>query len=305
MVTENRWLKLSMVTDPCLVEPLADFLVGVLDAGVETGAVDDPLFGTVNAYIRQANPDQAMITATVSQLSAYLAELAEIFAVPAPELSWTLIEQEDWGRNWKAFFQPFTIVPGLVIAPTWSEYHPEPGEQVITMDPGMAFGTGHHATTCLCLEEICRRLPEYPGTRVLDVGTGTGILGMAAALFGAAQVTALDNDPEAVAAAAENVARNGLKTRMAVSADPLSGLGRGYQLVVANIVHDVLLVLADDLCRLTEMGGTLVLSGIMVGEQLENLEQAFIARGFGVLGRESRGEWAALSLKKPSGTPGS
>jgi len=117
MVTENRWLKLSMVTDPCLVEPLADFLVGVLDAGVETGAVDDPLFGTVNAYIRQANPDQAMIAATVSQLSAYLDELAEIFVVPAPELSWTLIEQEDWGRNWKAFFQPFTIVPGLVIAP--------------------------------------------------------------------------------------------------------------------------------------------------------------------------------------------
>jgi len=128
---------------------------------------------------------------------------------------------------------------------------------------------------------------------------------MAAALFGAAQVMALDNDPEAVAAAAENVARNGLKMRMAVSADSLTGLGQGYQLVVANIVHDVLLVLADELCRLTEMGGTLVLSGIMVGEQLENLEQAFIARGFGVQGRESRGEWAALSLKKPNGTPGS
>lgn len=298
MVTENRWLKLSMVADPCLVEPLADFLVGVLDAGVETGAVDDPLYGTVNAYIRQANPDQAMITATVSQLSAYLSELAEIFAVPAPELSWTLIEQEDWGRNWKAFFQPFTIVPGLVIAPTWAEYHPEPGEQVITMDPAMAFGTGHHATTCLCLEEICRRLPEYPGARVLDVGTGTGILGMAAALFGAAQVTALDNDPEALRAAAENVVRNGLQTRMAVTAAPLSSLERGFQVVVANIVHDVLLALADELSRLTEAGGILLLSGITVGEQQENLEQVFTDRGLLVLGRECRGEWALLCLNK-------
>ncbi len=122
-----------------------------------------------------------------------------------------MIDEEDWGKNWKDHFKPFTIVPGLVIAPTWEEYQPAAGEAVITMDPGMAFGTGHHATTSLSLELIRRTLVENGGQRLLDVGTGTGILGMAALLFGAKDVLGLDNDPEAVSAAEENVRRNSLQ----------------------------------------------------------------------------------------------
>ncbi len=299
----NRWLKLTIRIDPQLVEPLSDFLVGVAGAGVETGAVGEPLYGTVNAYIATANPSTEAIAAVLDQVGTFLAGLVEHFAIPSPELAWELIEEEDWGKNWKEHFHPFAIIPGLVIAPTWAEYSPQADEKVLVMDPGMAFGTGHHATTSLCLEAIAASLRESPGVRVLDVGTGTGILGMAALLLGAGSVTALDNDPEAVRAARENVCRNCLEKKMAVAAEPLSSLQEGYQLVVANIVHDVLLDLADELSRLTAPGGSLLLSGILDGEQLENITSSFVSRGFTRLAANSRGEWAVLCLRRQGEAP--
>jgi ribosomal protein L11 methyltransferase len=295
----NRWLKVTVVADPRLLEPLSDFLVGVVDAAVESAAVDEPRYGTINAYLARANPNDEEVAQVLARISSFLTRIAEVFAVPLPELSWSMIEEEDWGKTWKEHFQPFFVIPGLVISPTWIEYQPLPGEKVLTMDPGMAFGTGHHPTTSLCLETIAACLPELPRAKVLDVGTGTGILGMAALLFGAESVTALDNDPEAVRAAEENIARNRLGSRMDVGLAPLASLPpQGYQLVVVNIVHDVLLALADDLKRVVAPGGNLVLSGIMVGEQLENIERHYLALGFSVLDRKSQGEWAALRLAK-------
>ena len=298
-VINNKWLKVTIQTDPLLVDSISDFLVGVMDAGVETGAPDELLYGTINGYIRKANLNRDEVDVILSRISSYLAELAEIFHVQLPSLCSTMIDEEDWGKNWKEHFKPFTIVPGLVIAPTWEQYHPVAGEAVITMDPGMAFGTGHHATTSLSLDLIRQTLAaKGRRLRVLDVGTGTGILGMAALLFGAEEVLGLDNDPEAVSAAEENVRRNSLQEHMRISLAPLASLDDRYDLVVANIVHDVLVGMADDLTRLTAGGGTLILSGILAGEQVTNIISVFTATGFTLSAQRKRDEWAALRFEK-------
>jgi len=294
----NTWLKITIKADPVLVEPISDFLVGVMEAGVETGAPDERLYGTVNGYLQQANPLPDEVDGILARVKSYLAELADIFRVPLPVLVSTMIDEEDWGKNWKRHFKPFSIVPGLVIAPTWEDYRPVADEAVITMDPGMAFGTGHHATTSLSLQFLRRTLVAHRGARLLDVGTGTGILGMAAVLFGAAVVLGIDNDPEAVVAAEENVRRNRLQGQMRISLDPLSTLRDSYEIVVANIVHDVLIDMAGDLSRLTAAGGTLIVSGILKGAQVDNIRTVFSAGGMQESGQESREEWAALSFRK-------
>ncbi len=297
-MADNKWLKITIKTDPLLVESISDFLVGVIEAGVETGARDELSFGTVNGYLQKANLTQEEVDDILVQVSSYLDELAAIFNVPKPVLSSVMIDEEDWGRNWKEHFKPFAIVPGLVIAPTWEEYRPAAGEVVITMDPGMAFGTGHHATTSLSLDFIQETLAGNGGQRLLDVGTGTGILGMAARLFGASDVLGLDNDPEAVSAAEENVRRNSLQDHMRISLAALASLEEPYEVVVANIVHDVLISMASDLTRLTIEGGTLILSGILAGEQVANIIAVFTAKGFQLSGQKSRQEWAALRFRK-------
>ena len=297
-MSENKWLKITIATDPVLVESIGDYLVGVIEAGVETGARDEANYGIVTGYVQQANPDDERVRSILGQISSYLAELAKVFGVPVPVLTSAMIAEEDWGTSWKQHFKPFEIVGGLVIAPTWEEYLPVAGELVITMDPGMAFGTGHHATTCLSLEFLQNTLTGRPGQRLLDVGTGTGILGMAAVLFGAERVLGIDNDPEAVAAATENAGRNGLQDRMAVSLTPITAVTGQYEIVVSNIVHDVLIAMSGDLTRLTVAGGTLILSGILAGEQVENIVKVFTGLGFVAVDRAHRKEWAALRFSK-------
>ncbi len=293
---DNTWLKITIASDPRLVEPISDYLVGVLEAGVETAAADEPGSGTVICYLQRPNPSPEEVAESVAAITAAGERLAAVFGVAAPQVNAELYAEEDWGATWKKHFSPFAIVPGLVIAPTWEEYRPQPGEKVITMDPGMAFGTGHHATTTLCLELLQGALSASPGARVLDVGTGTGILAMAALLFGASRATAIDNDPEAVAAARANALANGLAGAMEVSLTPLAELAGRYRIVVANIVHDVLLELAPALDRATGEEGSLILSGLLAGEQVKSIARHFAARGFAVAEERQRGEWAALAL---------
>ncbi len=294
----RRWLKVALTTDPILIDAIEDFLVGISGAGVEISVDRPENKALINAWFDKGQTDQAEIDLTLTQLSGYLQELAEIFEVAAPTVEATFIEDEDWSATWKAHFKPFAIIPGLVIAPTWEPYEAQGQEQVIVMDPGMAFGTGHHATTSLSLQLLQKALTGKTDSSVLDVGTGTGILGMAAALFGAARVMAIDNDPFAVTAAKENRDRNRLQQVMEVELTPLASLTTPYSLVIANIVHDVLLELAPDLGRLTAKGGQLILSGILQGQQVTNIVSCFEKLGFSLQQQEEKLEWAALLLAK-------
>ncbi|MBW1636099.1 MAG: 50S ribosomal protein L11 methyltransferase [Deltaproteobacteria bacterium] len=292
-------MKINIVMEPILVEPISDFLIGIIGAGVETGAESEDSHGTINCYLEQPDQDNDTLETVLRQVSTYLEELASLFKVALPVLTSTMIGEEDWGKNWKKHFKPFAIVPGLVISPTWEKYEKAPGELLLEMDPGMAFGTGHHATTTLSLVFLQEVLASSDRNwKVLDVGTGTGILGMAAVLFGADDVTAIDNDPDAVRAAEENVVRNGLQDHMRVGFGPLPVLKGKHQLVVANIVQDVLLQIAADLARLTAIGGVLILSGILAGDQVGNVAGRYGEEGFVLEKERAEGEWVVLKFEK-------
>lgn len=298
IVMKEVCLKITIKTDPVMVESISDFLIGVFEAGVETGAPDEPLYGTINAYIQKEDFDTIFVEETIASVTAYLSELAVIFSVPTPELVSAMVEEEDWGKSWKEHFKPFSIVPGLVISPTWEKYQPKPGEQVITMDPGMAFGTGHHATTSLTLECIQETLTDTTGLCLLDVGTGTGVLGMSAVLFGAESVHGIDNDGDAVAVATDNVILNGMQEKMRVSGVSLEAIKDQFSVTVANIVHNVLISMVEDLARVTRENGTLILSGLLVGEQVENVIATFKLKGFVLLEQKEAEGWAALKFVK-------
>lgn len=294
----RQWLKVSITTDPVLIDAIEDFMMGISGAGVEL-AVDQPGdTATLNAWFDKNQEDQPDTNLILTQLASHLQELATIFEVAVPTITTTFIEDEDWSATWKEHFKPFAIIPGLIIVPTWEEYQPKEQEQVIVMDPGMAFGTGHHATTSLSLQLVQAALAGKSNTSVLDVGTGTGILGMAAALFGASRVMAIDNDPEAVSAAKKNVEINKLQQIMEVQITPLASLTAPFSLVIANIVHDVLLELAPDLGRLTASGGQLILSGLLAGQQVTNIVACFTALGFSLNRQEQKKEWATLLFAK-------
>ncbi|HIP40042.1 MAG TPA: 50S ribosomal protein L11 methyltransferase [Desulfocapsa sulfexigens] len=303
-MTDNKsapyWLKARITMVPVLEDAIIDYLVGVMGAGVEQAVESDKPGLCLNVFLEDQSPDKQTRKDLQDKLEAYLNELAKIFQVEQPEISWERLEDQDWSSNWKVHFKPFVITSGLVIAPTWEHYTAKEGEKVIVMDPGMAFGTGHHASTSLSLDFIRQILLSNNGCRVLDVGTGTGILGMGATLFGAERVLGIDNDPEAVRAATENAALNNLSPTMEVTLTPLGEIEERFSLIVANIIHDVLLTMAGDFHRLLEKNGNLVLSGILHGEQEENIGRLFEKHGFTLEGRKQRDEWAALHLSKSS-----
>lgn len=291
---KKKWLKLTINCTPQLVEPVSDFVLGVVEAGVETGAPDEPHYGTVQVYVSEPDPDEREIARIVETIDGQLANLAAIFGVEKPTLAQELIVEEDWGKSWKEHFKPLPIVPGLTIVPSWEQYEQTGDELVIVMDPGMAFGTGHHATTALCAGFLQDLAQNKPLGRVLDVGTGTGILAMAAALFDAGQVYGIDNDPEAVKAATENVAGNNLQEKVAIDIAPLATLSGNYDTIVANIISSVLLEMADDLTRLLAAGGQLILSGILAGAQEQEVIAGFRKRGLIFVESRQQKEWVAL-----------
>ncbi len=294
----KRWLQITLVVEPILVASITDFAVGMIGAGVEVEEIDHARLKTVNIYVAEENLTAAAMDEIVAQVEKHVRELAEIFQVEMPQLSRQVFGEEDWAGNWKKHFTPFAIVPGLVIAPTWEEYRARKNEKVLVMDPGMAFGTGHHATTALVVELLMEEMQGATHTCVLDVGTGTGVLGMTAALLGAARVYGIDNDPVAVTVAAGNVVQNNLGGCMEVSEVPLAEIREHYSLVLANIVYDALISMAADLHRVTGSGGSLILSGLLQGEQVDSIRSKYEHVGFTFRQQRDRGEWAALLFRK-------
>lgn len=184
--------------------------------------------------------------------------------VSAVEIAARTVEEQDWNAPWKALWRPTPVGRNLLICPSWLD--PEPGEprRVLRLDPGMAFGTGTHFTTASCLELLEDLLEAGPGgARVLDVGTGTGILAVASLLLGAGHATGIDLDPAAVAEARANAARNGVADRFEATGAPLDEGARGFDLVLANLVAETLVDLAPLLAGALAPGGTLLTSGVL------------------------------------------
>ncbi len=293
------WLKARIEMSPVLEDAVVDFLTGVMGAGVEQSVNNPGSDICLNVYLEEKSPAEASRLQLQNRLAVQLRELAAIFQVAEPQISWEQLEDQDWSSNWKAHFKPFVITPGLVIAPTWKEYSAgDKGEQVIVMDPGAAFGTGHHASTSLALHLVRKILAGETKNNVLDVGCGTGILGMGAVLFGATHVVGIDNDPDAVQAATDNAILNRLDSVMEISATLLQDLEEPFDLIAANIIYGVLLTMSGELWRLSKNGGSIVLSGILQGEQEDSIIRSYEKSGFSYAGSEKKEEWVALHFTK-------
>lgn len=281
--------------------------MGVLSgSGVEIRPVDTSGKQKLTGFFDLG--DKAVDNATEQACEAILekvtGEFEKLFAIynlilAPPDTR--IMDDEDWATSWQQFFATTEIVPGLVIKPSWEEYAPDAGQRVITMDPGMAFGTGLHSSTRLALSLIASCFDtehDNKPRRVLDVGTGTGILAMAAAVFGADEIMAIDNDPEAVTVATHNVLANHFDWNIGVSIRPVDALEGPYDLICVNIVHDVLVAMAPTIERLARNNSLIILSGILHGDQENNLEQVYRNNGMRLVRSEQEEEWTALLLQK-------
>jgi ribosomal protein L11 methyltransferase len=215
-------------------------------------------------------------------------------AYPAVELAARPFYEEDWSVSWREFFG--VVDTGkVVIVPSWIEHEVAPGQVAILLDPGQAFGTGHHETTRLCLQALADLVT--PGMQVLDVGTGSGVLAIAAVKLGAAHVDAVDIDPIAVEVAAANCFANGVAEHVSLSAGRLESTGRNYDLVVANISTDANIAMAAAFASVLRVGGHLVLSGIL-SQDAERVIAATEAAGFSHQELREERDWALFHLRR-------
>ena len=206
------------------------------------------------------------------------------------------VSESAWAEVWKKYYKPFYAGSHLVVKPTWEAFDPAPGDRIIEIDPGMAFGSGTHETTGMCislLEETIRG-----GERVIDVGTGSGILAIAAALLGAGHVLAVDIDPDAVRVATENVAHNHVENTVTVQeGDLLKATDETCRICVANIISDIIISFAAPLKAHIEPGGLFICSGI-VRERTEEVREALLKADYEILKTEYRGEWTAFLCRR-------
>ena len=293
------WWQLELALDPAVADDAAALLVTAGATGVE---LVEPTASVSLTLVRATYAGGASETEVRAAAARGLGEIGQ--ALPN-DATLTRRADDDWAERWKEGLAPLKVGHRLWIVPTWEHSFRAPeGATVIRLDPGMAFGTGQHATTALCLSVIDEELGSSDAaqrTSVLDVGCGTGVLAIAAALLGADRVAAIDNDPVAVETTLENAALNHVSAEVEASGQTLALLNEPFALVVANILAPTLIDMASDLVRMTVPGGRLVLSGILHTQANEvtaaivtAAEQAQRAT-WRLLETRRRDEWVALT----------
>lgn len=246
----------------------------------------------VKAYIPASSDFQDILAGLKRELEA----LRTVLDVGTGDVTVVEMDEEDWAHSWKQYYKPVKISQHLTVVPLWEEYVPQPGENVILLDPGMAFGTGTHPTTMLCIQAIENYIKS--NDRVIDVGTGSGVLSIAAAKLGASEVKALDLDQVAVESARENVSTNRVDDVIAVeTGDLLKGITGEYDLVVANILADVILLFIEDAYARVKPGGYFITSGI-IGAKRDEVTAALVAAGFVIEETRVMEDWVAIIAKK-------
>ncbi len=296
-----HWLELSLRTPAESAEAVT---AALLDAGCQGVAETGGPERTIVGYL----PEVEDLDGRLQELERRLQSLPQ-FGLPAPSaLARRPVDERDWANEWKKHFKPLEIGRRLVIKPTWEPYPPssrlnlgEPSHGVervvVELDPGMAFGTGGHQTTRLCLE----LLEEYvqPGDVVADIGTGSGILALAAARLGAASVLATDIDSLPRKIARENIGRNGLEQVITVhEMEPFDRAAWECDLVVANIIADTIIELTPSICGRLRQGGVFLSSGI-VEERLPDVLSALSPAGFEMVEVRSADIWRAVVARRP------
>lgn len=300
--SDKPWLELRVEVDREAVEPVSELLSrygyqnGIV---IQEPIVDELAWGdyvtdpekpvVLIAYIR----DEDSNNSTLHKIREGLWHLSLIR--PIGELQTTVIHEQDWTESWKHFYQVTRIGKRIVIKPTWMNYEPKDTDIVVELDPGMAFGTGLHPTTRLCL----RAIEEYMSRDIeaLDLGTGSGILAAAMAQLGASRVVAVDTDPVAVDAAKATALRNQIEDIVHVWRGSLDSTSGHFGFIAANIIPRVIIDLAEDLAGCLTPGGMLVASGI-TADRYDEVALWLSAAGLHIRDMLREGDWIAIVTRK-------
>lgn len=248
-------------------------------------------------------PDQRPSPGQLAELGVRLRALTAMgIQVGTPRVRLTSLASRNWKESWKRHFKPREIGGRLLLRPSWSKHKAKPGQSVVVLDPGLSFGTGQHATTSFCLQELVRARSKGDQQSFLDVGTGSGILAIAAAKLGYTPVHGFDNDPESVRVASTNARRNRVDRRIRFRKQDLSKLPlhprQKYDVVCANLLADLLRAQASRILNQVKPGGVLVIAGILSGEFGE-VDDTFSSLGARPMRARTKGEWRSGSYQIP------
>jgi ribosomal protein L11 methyltransferase len=289
----KQWFSLSLSVPRELAEPVSNFLMETGSTGIEE--IEEGLKQErLKAYFLQEEREQRVLRS----LRRYLKSLQKICPeLPPIEIETVSISEQDWGENWKQFFKPIRVGSRFVVKPPWAKVRLKKNEVPVEINPGMAFGTGTHASTRLCLMALEKRLKKR-GLSVLDVGTGSGILSIASGRLGADEVWGIDTDRMAVEIARENVTRNQVSDRVQIRPGSIGNVRRKFDLVVANLDFKSLMRTRMALIRHLKKYGILILSGVLEREE-ERIRQHYIGtRLLKWVETDREGEWVCLTFQK-------
>ncbi len=304
-----KWLEVSVTVENEVAEAVAEILSRyaprgvVIEAGAAslpstcTGAASLPstwegpeVWNSGPVVVRAYLPADDQLWTKKRGVEEALWHLGQIRSIPDP--TFQFIAEEDWAKAWKKQLKVLRVGQHIIIQPSWLDYSPASKDVVIQLDPGMAFGTGLHPTTQMCLAALEKLVRS--GAGVLDLGTGSGILAIAAAKLGARHVLAVDNDPQAVKVARDNVAANGVQEVVSVERGSLSKVSASYDLVVVNILAKVIIEMAQEgLATRVRPGGVLIAAGI-IADQAPKVVAALEQGTLTLTGQHQEGDWISL-----------
>ncbi|MHB1152139.1 MAG: 50S ribosomal protein L11 methyltransferase [Eubacteriales bacterium] len=296
-----KWTQIKTVCHPSDVESVCA-VMSILDTNLMIEDSSDviefnPVYGELIDQKLLERRDEAAVSLFISEdrdADEYRRFIAGRFAALGKnyEIELTEINEEDWADNWKQYYKPVKIGRTLVIVPEWETYiKAEPDEIIIVMDPGMAFGTGTHESTQLCAELLERYMPA--GAKTLDIGTGSGILAIAASKLGASVVNAYDIDPMAVRIARENIIKNNCPNITCDESDLLSAVSGLYDFAVANITAEIIMRMAKSAGGIIRRGGMLAISGV-IDEQCPDVKLSLLSEGFSLSDELHNNGWSGL-----------
>lgn len=311
----NNWIEITIKTTTEAVEPITNILY---EQGAGGAVIEDPkdfLFQKKNEldwdYVEEEvfkknEEDDVLIKTYVSEEKNVM-EFVEIikqkvlglkdFGIDIGEGSVSLdqVNEADWANAWKAYYKPTKVGQRVVVKPTWEYYAMQDGDLIIELDPGMAFGTGTHETTSMCIRELEKYVNK--DSKVFDIGCGSGILAIAAAKLGAKEVVAVDLDEVVVKVAKENVLENKVEKSVSVMHGNLTDVIKDKaDVIVANIIADIIKILAKDVQNFMKEDAIFISSGIIL-DKVEEVKESLIENGFEIVEVQKLGEWSAIVSK--------
>ncbi|HBG5343444.1 TPA: 50S ribosomal protein L11 methyltransferase [Clostridioides difficile] len=311
----NNWIEVTIKTTTEAVEPITNILY---EQGAGGAVIEDPkdfLFQKKNEldwdYVEEEvfkkNEEEDVLIKTYVSEEKNVMEFVEIikqkvlglkdFGIDIGEGSVSLdqVNEADWANAWKAYYKPTKVGQRVVVKPTWEDYTMQDGDLIIELDPGMAFGTGTHETTSMCIRELEKYVNK--DSKVFDIGCGSGILAIAAAKLGAKEVVAVDLDEVAVKVARENVLENKVEKSVSVMHGNLTDVIKDKaDVIVANIIADIIKILAKDVQNFMKEDAIFISSGIIL-DKVEEVKESLIENGFEIVEVQKLGEWSAIVSK--------